>query len=203
MTHQPAAIMAEELVAAYPEAKLILHERDIERWYESYSKTVIAGSDNSFIPIATLFDPRFVGQMGRQTDLIAKHLFGIPVPRYRGPFGLLNNPEFVDIYRKNARDRYRQHNEMVKRVTPKEKLLLFELEEGRAPLCKVLGKPVPDMPFPRVNEAAAVNEKIRKLQAELRQVGEAERACHSSIISDDGVVVAEMNCGHPQALSDS
>jgi hypothetical protein len=39
---------------------------------------------------------------------------------------------------------------------PAEKLLLMNVKEGWGPLCKFLGKPVPDGPFPHANEADAV-----------------------------------------------
>jgi hypothetical protein len=55
---------------------------------------------------------------------------------------------------------------MIKRITPKDRLLLFQLDEGWDPLCKFLDKPVPDIPFPRVNETAAVQEKINLYIAE-------------------------------------
>ena len=98
--------------------------------------------------------------MAEQSDSVGKHLVKIPVPRCKGPLGVMNNQEFFVIWSRKAKDVYRQHNEMVKRVTPKERLLLFKLEAGWAPLCEFPGKPVPDVPFPRVNETAAVQEKI-------------------------------------------
>jgi hypothetical protein len=35
-TDQPAAVFAKELVAAYPEAKVVLVERNIDKWYDSF-----------------------------------------------------------------------------------------------------------------------------------------------------------------------
>jgi hypothetical protein len=49
-----------------------------------------------------------------------------------------------------------EHNEYVKEVTPPAKFHMMELSEGWAPLCKILGKPTPDEPFPRANDAAAI-----------------------------------------------
>lgn len=40
---------------------------------------------------------------------------------------------------------------MVKRSVPSKRLLVFSEDEGWEPLCKFLGKPVPDVPFPRGN----------------------------------------------------
>lgn len=39
----------------------------------------------------------------------------------------------------------------------------MELKDGWAPLAKFLDKPIPDEPFPRVNEAAALDATIKKI----------------------------------------
>jgi hypothetical protein len=39
--------------------------------------------------------------------------------------------------------------------------LNFDLREGWEPLCKFLGKPTPDCPFPRVNGGEAVQARIK------------------------------------------
>jgi hypothetical protein len=49
-----------------------------------------------------------------------------------------------------------EHNEYVREVTPPEKFHMMELSEGWAPLCKILGTSIPDEPFPRANDAEAV-----------------------------------------------
>jgi hypothetical protein len=53
-------------------------------------------------------------------------------------------------------ERMEEHNEYVKEVTPPAKFHMMELGEGWAPLCKILGTPIPDEPFPRANDAKAV-----------------------------------------------
>lgn len=35
---------------------------------------------------------------------------------------------------------------------PADKLLVFEPSQGWEPLCKLLGKPIPDQPFPHLND---------------------------------------------------
>lgn len=37
----------------------------------------------------------------------------------------------------------------------------MEITDGWAPLCKMLNKPMPQEPFPRVNDAVALNELIK------------------------------------------
>ncbi len=47
---------------------------------------------------------------------------------------------------------YRDHYALVKRLVPKERLLVMRMEEGWKPLCQFLGEKVPDTAFPNVNE---------------------------------------------------
>jgi hypothetical protein len=49
----------------------------------------------------------------------------------------------------------------VRKVTPPERLLEFDLKDGWRPLYKFLEKDVPDREFPRVNEAAVLKKIVR------------------------------------------
>jgi hypothetical protein len=49
----------------------------------------------------------------------------------------------------------------VKRVTPPNRLHFFNVAEGWEPLCKILNVPVPDEPFPRVNDKDQVQKDIQ------------------------------------------
>ncbi|KAJ7640988.1 hypothetical protein FB45DRAFT_1124288, partial [Roridomyces roridus] len=145
VTDAPCSLFAPELIDAYPEAKVILVERDVEAWYKSFS--IIMG--NTFVPVARVvafLDPLWTGR--RATffrDWMEKQ------------FGVLETARQV---REVARDTYRAHYAEIRRITEKERLLEYELGSGWEPLCKFLGKPVPDVAFPRVNEAAALRERI-------------------------------------------
>lgn len=46
---------------------------------------------------------------------------------------------------------------------PKERLLVMQLGDGWEPLCRFLGKPIPDEPFPRANDSASVNKFLLKM----------------------------------------
>ena len=50
-----------------------------------------------------------------------------------------------------AKKLYRQHNERVQAVIPKEKLLIYNVKEGWKPLCRFLGCNIPNQEFPIVN----------------------------------------------------
>ncbi len=54
---------------------------------------------------------------------------------------------------------FEQHIAEVKATIPPDRLLVFDVREGWAPLCAFLGCPVPDEPFPRVNDSAQFHRK--------------------------------------------
>ena len=43
---------------------------------------------------------------------------------------------------------------------PPERLLVFEPKQGWEPLCAFLGKPVPDQPFPHINDTQAFKDMV-------------------------------------------
>ncbi|KAF8563280.1 NAD dependent epimerase/dehydratase, partial [Paragonimus westermani] len=49
----------------------------------------------------------------------------------------------------------------VTKDVPADRLLVFHVREGWEPLCKFLNVPVPNQPFPNVNERAELVERIR------------------------------------------
>lgn len=143
----PAICFAPELIAAYPDAKVVLVGRDLDAWYQSFDDVVIA---YAFRPGAKLFaqwgDRRFLGPI----TLLSYRIFG---SFFRsGSRGEL---------RANARTVYREHYELVRRLVPKDRLLEVELGAGWGLLCAFLGKEVPMGPFPRGNETAVMREKLR------------------------------------------
>jgi hypothetical protein len=54
---------------------------------------------------------------------------------------------------KRAKQGYREHYAVIRDLVPKEKLPEYKLGSGWEPLCEVLGKPVPGVPFPHLNES--------------------------------------------------
>lgn len=74
----------------------------------------------------------------------------------------------MDRFPENGKKYYREHNELVRRVVPKEKLLEYNVKEGWGPLCRFLGKEVPDVPFPHVNERRVILRNINRLKWFLR-----------------------------------
>lgn len=114
-----------ELANFYPDAKVVLSQRDAERWYDSMTRTILPNTAASMAP-----------------DHPMHHLARILV---EGTFA-------NDLSRENVLATYERHSAEVRRVIPPERLLVFDVAEGWEPLCRFLGVPVPAEPFPRVND---------------------------------------------------
>ena len=59
---------------------------------------------------------------------------------------------------------YEEWNSKIRTLVPKERLLDFRVEEGWPPLCAFLGVPVPDVPFPRINDKTAMSVAIKVIR---------------------------------------
>lgn len=76
---------------------------------------------------------------------------------------LLMGPEARNYYGTNMDvhiQKFRQHNLYVMNTCPKEKLLVWRLTDGWEPLCKFLGKPVPNQPLPHENRLGGVIQEL-------------------------------------------
>lgn len=151
MTDTPAICFASELITAYPEAKVVLVERGVESWYRSFE-----GIINSYYmrinDIMEMLDPQLIGPTAR--------LFAYVFRDRKGFFRTRSKQEL----QQNAKLVYREHYAHVRAITPKEKLLNFQLKEGWGPLREFLGKDVPGVPFPRLHEGDTLRERVREFQ---------------------------------------
>ncbi|KAI0872555.1 P-loop containing nucleoside triphosphate hydrolase protein [Hypoxylon argillaceum] len=144
-----------ELMTLYPEAKVVLVERDPARWLESLM-VVSRASNKPWLP----------------------YLVWV-VPGWRW------FPSFVRYYGEGARRLMRQKpegeiqrgtelivnwNTSVKAMVPPEKRLVMQLKDGWGPLCKFLGVPVPEGPLPRANDTEAVLQVSRDVTRRLMQI---------------------------------
>ncbi len=144
----PAIAFAEDLVECYPDAKVVLVRRDIERWYKSFNESIIMNIWSPVLMLIAWFDSRFVGRLG-----------GTAMRWIEGWFEAHSRQEMQE----KARDKFEEHYAFVEKVTPSNRLLKFKLEDGWVPLCEFLNKPVPNTEFPRVNDAAALAEIVHRI----------------------------------------
>ncbi len=140
----PSCKYYRELMEAFPDAKVVLSIRDEERWYESAKKTIYSiGRQMLKSPLSWII-PRVIRLRRMSNNVI-----------WGGTFA----DRFED--RDYALQVYRRHIEEVKKVVPPERLLVYEVKEGWEPLCKFLGVPVPDKPFPRLNDSDDYRTLVR------------------------------------------
>lgn len=123
---------------AYPEAKVILVERDVETWYASMDEAIWSTTWGwrAFLIMDVI--GRLKGLQGGLT--IRKIMLGFYEARN------------ISEIRRKARERYHRHYAEVRTAAPEGRLLEYRLEDGWGPLCGFLGKPVPEVPFPHANK---------------------------------------------------
>ncbi len=121
-----------ELADGFPDAKFILTEREPEAWYASMSQTILAAMARPGEPE----DPVRLAQMRMGRIIVGDKAFG----------GRFDKDHVIATYK--------AHNAAVKATLPASRLLVTDSPEGWGPLCKFLGVPVPDAPFPKTNTAA-------------------------------------------------
>ena len=148
----PSCMHWEKLLQAYPDAKVVLSVRDPDSWVKSVKQTVLLmNSSYSGSPwgiwLLQTFSPR--GRAGWRLV----H-FGFWYPLLKG--------DFSDA---NIRKVYVEWVEDVKRRCPKDKLLVFGAADGWEPLCSFLGVPVPETPFPNVNDTKSFQKIVNGLSA--------------------------------------
>ena len=56
--------------------------------------------------------------------------------------------------------RYNAYVDEVKAAVPADKLLVFKVDQGWAPLCAFLGVPRPETEFPNLNDRAQIKKAI-------------------------------------------
>jgi hypothetical protein len=131
-----------ELAERYPDAKVVLSVRDAERWYDSMQDTILSR------PVGRVM-MRFM-RLIRHPMAFAQQIIS------RDTFG-------YDYSRANVIAAYERHNAAVRARVPAERLLVFDVREGWEPLCRFLDVPVPDQPFPRVNDRDEFKQHAAKV----------------------------------------
>jgi hypothetical protein len=150
VTDFPAAHFWQELMDAYPEAKVVLVQRDYDNWLKSWGIIVDVFCDWRSQLMAYSFPQTTIGMMVSLNYRLAYVR------------GATNKQE---VYA-GARDFYDGHYADIRRECPSERLLNYKIGSGWEPLCEFLGKPVPDCPFPRMNDAEAMNTKIDDMRGD-------------------------------------
>lgn len=144
----PACCVWRELLEANPQAKVILttHVRGPTAWYESTIETIYFTENRWQFKVLELFTP-----FGRKFGDMSRRLIW-----HRSHHGTMND-------KAAAIADYQRHIEEVRAGVPEGQLLVFQADEGWKPLCAFLGVPVPQTPFPNVNDRAEILKAIAKM----------------------------------------
>lgn len=135
----PGSAYWRELVAAFPEAKVILSIRDPEDWYRSIRSTILLSVTEGLHLDA---DPVSKAASQMIFDTVHRNLFQ----------GKLDDKD-------SAIARFQKHIDDVRTEIPADRLLLYDVASGWGPICKFLDIEVPSSPFPKTN---TVDEFLRK-----------------------------------------
>jgi Sulfotransferase domain len=151
----PTLYFWRQLVAAYPHAKILLTDRDPERWWQSHVKMFQLGAEFS----QGLTDEEQQWAEGSGFGRMQTALATIVSATFDGR--VFDKDHCVQVFK--------QHYEQVRRTVPAERLLVYRVEEGWEPLCRFLSVDVPDEPFPRVNVGDNLLHNIRTAMREARE----------------------------------
>ncbi len=154
MVDYPGCKFYRQLADFYPEAKVLHSVRDPDAWFDSTQ--------------ATIFSPNSPATNAP--------------PQLQAFFGMVMGEFAANIHdRAFMTDYFRRHDEEVRRTIPKDRLLVYEVSQGWAPLCEFLGVAVPDAPFPSVNSREQFAGRLSQAQdgdavdpAKLREIVERE-----------------------------
>jgi hypothetical protein len=133
-TDYPACSYWRELSAYWPEAKVVLTVRDPDSWFDSVSETIFSEAMQGSLagsPVEAMMD-----------GVIFDHFDG----------GDIRDRAFMTGW-------FERRNQEVIDALPAERLLVFSPKQGWEPLCRFLGVPVPDIPFPRVNSREEISHR--------------------------------------------
>ncbi|KAK4123118.1 hypothetical protein N657DRAFT_573771, partial [Parathielavia appendiculata] len=134
-----------ELIKAYPEAKVVVIQRDFAPWWESFKYQ--------------LFDGVTAQPRAAITKFVYWNVFGVTSVHAMSKlfFGMLGGRTKEECEKKA----YERYYEEVRRAVPESRRLEYQLNHGWGPLCKFLGVEVPNTEFPRVNSTEEFRQDIK------------------------------------------
>ena len=131
----PAIAFARELIEAYPDAKVILTNRDVDSWHASTMKTVYWRATDPHLRWLSYFD----------------WAAGMYQPMLKKFFDTFFEGDFPN----RGKEIFQRHYDEVRRLVPKDRLLEYRVTEGWEPICKFLDQPIPKgSPFPNINDSS-------------------------------------------------
>lgn len=150
LSDDPCCLFIDELLSAYPNAKVILTTRDRTAWLHSMQSFILQILSWRSMRLLSYLDPEFTGPyqalLNRTTTVLSQ---GQP------PCAPSSVPALLASFD--------SHYERVRTAVPADRLLEFHPRMGWEPLCEFLGVEVPEEAFPHLNSGS----EAMKLEIEL------------------------------------
>jgi hypothetical protein len=139
----PGSYYAKDLADAFPDAKIVLSERDPQAWAQSMVKTIWAlfYADNLMRHLSDArasIDPGWKFYLAMMEEMW--HNAGLFAE------GEKTTPEHMA-------HAFVRRNEQFRATLPSDRLLVWSANDGWEPLCAFLEVAIPDQPFPQINDS--------------------------------------------------
>ena len=139
-----------EQLEHYPQAKVILTERDSDAWYKSVMNTIYPSSIGALEAAKAkaapgeAINPKIEAGYRMAMELIWDGVFD----------GRMDDAAHVKAV-------FEAHNANVKASVPADQLLVYRPGDGWEPLCRFLGVPVPPTDYPKVNSTEDFQARMK------------------------------------------
>ncbi|KAI0024791.1 P-loop containing nucleoside triphosphate hydrolase protein [Xylariomycetidae sp. FL0641] len=152
----PALGFIPELMEIYPNAKVVVTTREPTKFAQSLG-AVAKGTKRPWIRKLMWPIPGWRWLPGLREEF-EKDTFAV----------IKNVPR--DNYLKAASALLFKWNQSVQDMVPPEKLMIMDLKEGWEPLCRFLGKPIPEGPIPQSNGTVAAIQMADDIQRRIFKI---------------------------------
>jgi hypothetical protein len=139
----PSCLLWRELTEQYPDARVVLTVRSPADWYRSARATILSQDRESR---TSRLSATGGGELVEALTRLSVAMAGRGFRR--------------DLDEADTIASFERHNEAVRAGVADERLLVYEITQGWAPLCDFLGVEAPATPFPRGNEAGTFDENV-------------------------------------------
>jgi hypothetical protein len=146
----PGSFFYRELIEAYPDAKVFLSVRDADAWERSMRDTIwgLFYGDMLIRDLSSArarVDAKWNGYLEMMREMWQKS-------------GLIDAG--ADTTSESMQSAMERFNEEVQQNVPADRLLVWSVSDGWEPLCEFMELPVPETPFPHLNDSSEFGERI-------------------------------------------
>jgi hypothetical protein len=146
----PGSFFYRELIEAYPDAKVFLSVRDADAWERSMRETIwgLFYGDMLIRDLSSArarVDAKWNGYLEMMREMWQKS-------------GLIDAG--ADTTSESMQSAMERFNEEVQQNVPADRLLVWSVSDGWEPLCEFMELPVPETPFPHLNDSSEFGERI-------------------------------------------